>query len=103
MSETPDWALPLCPNCGSWGQGTPIDIVDAVCRASTAYLIAHGIGTRQSIIQRMRTSTEFGRNHPVADNFPEPIDWAKAAIGIKHYSSDEVREWVMQQAKEYAK
>lgn len=101
MSITPDWALPLCPNCGSWGQGTPVEVLDAQCRAATAFLIAHGIESQSDIVRMMRTSTDFGREHPVADTFPEPINWEKAAEAMEHYPNDEVRDWVRRQAAEY--
>jgi hypothetical protein len=99
MNYTPEWALPLCPNCGSWGQGLSVEKVDAACRAGAAYVIAHRIRTQKETVDALN-SLECNKDNPIPDTFPEPINWQLAATC--DYGNDEMREWVKRQAIEYA-
>lgn len=97
MSKTPDWALPLCPNCGAWGQGTPVEIVDLQCRIAAAYVIARG-AKQSDVWEKTNARCVAMGNAPLSPNFPEPIDWKLAAT--LDYPIEGQKGWVTRQAKE---
>jgi len=99
MSDTPDWALPLCPNCGTWGQGKPVEIVDLECRVSAAYVISRGARHSEVLANTNKHRITMGKG-PLPDNWPEPIDWKLAAT--LRYPIDDQKEWVMRTAEERA-
>lgn len=96
QTQTPEWALPLCPNCGSWLQGGDVHLGDTECRVSAAYLIAHGKVSQPAILKQ----TNGHRAEALPDNWPEPIDWT--VVAQIRLPNDEVGEWARRIAQEYS-